>query len=100
MSAPDARLKTLVARQYGLDERAARLLVGDTLAELETSAASLAKLLQERREPEPVAGASDMFSGAAARKAQRQRVLVDALCGRVPRVGFANSSASSPRPPG
>jgi hypothetical protein len=83
MSGSDARLKTIVAAEHGLDHEAARLLVGETLAELETSAASLAKLLGERAGQEPpVAAAPDLFTAAAALKTERKRALLDALVGR------------------
>jgi hypothetical protein len=85
MSEPDSELRVAVAVHHGLDRRAARFLTGGTIEELEASAASLAGLIGEREEPDPVADApSDLFGGAAVRKAQRQRAILGALTGRQP----------------
>jgi hypothetical protein len=82
MSEP-GELRHLVADEYGLDHEATRFLRGSTLAELEASAAALAKLLGER-DREPAAGAPDLFTAAAVAKAERQRALLAALTGRAP----------------
>jgi hypothetical protein len=87
MSGPDdTRLKTLVARQHGLDGRAARLLVGGTVEEVETSATALVKLLHERAEEDqgPAAPSPDPFAAAATAKAERRQTLLAALTGRAP----------------
>jgi hypothetical protein len=47
-----AELRRLVAREHGLDDKAAGFLSGDSLDELEQSASALAKLLAGREEPE------------------------------------------------
>jgi hypothetical protein len=61
----DVKVRRQVAAEHGLDWRAAKLLVGSTIPELEQSAVELAN----------------------AQKAERRRTLVDALCGRRPRDG-------------
>jgi hypothetical protein len=75
-----------VARQHGLDGRAARLLVGETVEELEGSAAALQELLRERAEDErgPAAPSPDPSTAAAAAKAERRQTLLAALTGRAP----------------
>jgi hypothetical protein len=78
-------LRSIVASEYGLDRNAARLLVGETVEELETSAAALAKLLGERRDQGRAADAPDPFTGAAIAKRARQQALAAALTGRTPR---------------
>src|SRR5262249_21312171 len=79
-------LRRIVARENGLDDEAARFLTGETLGELEQSAATLAQLIGERREePEPEHEPTlDLFAGAALAKAQRKRALVGMLTGRAP----------------
>jgi hypothetical protein len=71
----------LVEFEHGLDADAALFLQGSTVEEVEASAAVLAKLLRKRDELDTPA---DLFAGAAARKAERQQALVDALTGRAP----------------
>jgi hypothetical protein len=41
--------RVLIAAEHGLDQRAARFLVGETIAELEESAIELARLIGQRR---------------------------------------------------
>jgi hypothetical protein len=77
-------LRSLVAREHGLDDEAAGFLNGSTLAELEASAAALVKLLGQRHEEEPAAEAPNPFAGAAIAKDARQRALLGALTGRSP----------------
>lgn len=80
MSGPDARLKTIVARQHGLDGRAARLLVGETVEELEGSAAALQELLRERARGR--ARSSRSFARSIHRRGSREgRAATDALSG-------------------
>jgi hypothetical protein len=84
--ASDAELRRAVAADHGLDERAARLLVGATVEELEASAAALARLIRERREePEPApASPADVFGAARRAKDARKRALLNALTSAAP----------------
>jgi hypothetical protein len=78
-------VRALIAREYGLDSEAAGLLTGETLAEVEASAAALSKLLGEQREARREQTlAPDFFTGAAAAKAERKQTLLEAITGRAP----------------
>jgi hypothetical protein len=77
-------LRRTVAVEHGLSLEAAQFLTGSTLAELEASAVALARMIEERREPES-ASATDFFAGAARAKAERKQAVLDAVTGRAPR---------------
>jgi hypothetical protein len=78
-------VRALIAREYGLDSEAAGLLSGETLAEVEASAAALSKLLGEQREARREQTLPpDFFTGAAAAKAARKQALLEAITGRAP----------------
>jgi hypothetical protein len=84
--ASDAELRRAIAAEHGLDPKAAPLLVGESIEELEASAAALARLIGERREEperEP-APAPDVFGAARRAKDAKRRALLDALGGRAP----------------
>ena len=98
MTEPDETLRQLVAAEHGLDRAEATFVAGTTLAELESSAAALARLLREQRgerlndqlpkldscEPvEEVEQPFDPFDCGQAIEAKRQRQaeLARALCG-------------------
>lgn len=83
MSVHNAEVRQFVAAEQGLDAEAAEFLAGSTVSELEANAAALAKLLgtAAAQEPEPAPRPPDPFSGAAERKAARQRDLVRSLHG-------------------
>jgi hypothetical protein len=77
-----------VAAQLGLPEQAISFLAGETLAEIETSAAALAELLAARHrtdsDPGPELGQTDdpltyAITNAPALKRQRQAALLAAL---------------------
>jgi hypothetical protein len=85
MSGPNFEARAAVAAHHGLDHAAAKFLVGETIEELETSAASLARLLQQRLPQEPAADALDPFAGTSIAKQVRQQQLLAALTGRSPR---------------
>jgi hypothetical protein len=78
-------LRREVAAVHGLPPAAASFIAGQTLEELEASAAKLAELIgaagarpeQERAEP-----LADVFGNTARRKQEQQRALVEALHGR------------------
>jgi hypothetical protein len=113
-SAELGRLRTLVATEHGLSQDAARLLIGETLGELEASADKLATLIGDRREQES-AITPGPFSDMAAARAERKRALALIFSGRAPqrpqqrdqRGRFAATAAdfsagarqSVPRPP-
>jgi hypothetical protein len=85
MNESQSKLRETIAAHHRLDRRAAGLLVGSTIEELEASAVKLAKLIEEREDEEPPAvstATSDLFAGARARKAERQQALVNAITGR------------------
>jgi hypothetical protein len=76
------QVRRTVAADHGLPAGSESFLTGSTLAEVEASAATFAKLVEERRrESEPPVG---VFERAAAAKAQRKRELVDLFSGRAP----------------
>jgi hypothetical protein len=80
----DLKVRRAVAVAHGLTWPAAKFLTGETVSELEESAARLADLLGRQREPEGTERPPSLFDIAAAEKAERKRTLVDALCGRFP----------------
>ena len=69
-----------LAAERGLGPDAARFLVGETVAEVEASAAKLASLIGSA--PEPAESLMGLFGHAPAEKQQRQRALIAALHGR------------------
>lgn len=76
-------LRATIAADFGLSGEAARFLVGSTVAELESSAASLVRLVgQNERQESPATPAADLFAGAGAAKVARQRAPIDSLTGR------------------
>jgi hypothetical protein len=89
VSDPDAdrgALREAIAGEYGLGDQAAALLTGSTVAELEQSAAALARLLSRnlqaadrREEPTPGMG---FFAAAAAARDARKRELTELFTGR------------------
>jgi hypothetical protein len=82
----DADVKALrkqVATQHELPLEAMKFLTGTTLAELDQSAATLAKLLGERRNEEPTT-APGPFTEMAAAKAARKQELAAIFTGRAP----------------
>jgi hypothetical protein len=82
----DVKVRRAIAEQHGLDWPAAKLLVGETVPELEASASRLAALLHERDEQhervERQRSPSGLFEVARAQQAERCERLVNALCGR------------------
>ena len=78
----DLKVRRAICEAHGLDWPAAKFLTGDTIPELEQSAARLADLLHKERPPEPSHQPPSIFEVAAAEKAERKRTLVNALCGR------------------
>jgi hypothetical protein len=85
MNESQSKLRETIAAHHGLDHRAARLLVGSTIEELEASAVTLAMLIEERKDEEPRSASTattDLFASARAGKAERQQALVDAITGR------------------
>ena len=101
MSEPDVELRSVVAREHGLDERAARLLQGETVAELSESAIALGKLLGEQRheqsaEHDPDARSQgDAISAALAATAAKKAALVEVFTGRAQRRDERGRFASS-----
>jgi hypothetical protein len=82
MTEGDSELRRIVAREQGLDEEAAGFLHGESLSELEESAAALGKLLGERRdEPEPEP-AHDFLAAMAAAQTAKKRTFLAAVVGR------------------
>jgi hypothetical protein len=82
MSEPQRELRKLIATKHGLNARAARLLVGETIEQLEQSATALVDLLDARREEqENQQPALGLLEQAAIDKAERKRTLVNALGG-------------------
>ena len=74
-----------IAASRGLDARAAGLLTGSTLGEIEASADALAQLVGAHDERERDAAPVDLLAASRQQKAHRQRALTDALLGRQPR---------------
>jgi hypothetical protein len=74
-----------VAAQHGLPEAAVSFLAGETLTEIEASAARLAELLAERHRPDPEPEESepesmaDLIAKSVIEKKQRQAALIAAL---------------------
>jgi hypothetical protein len=99
VSEPDEALRRVVADVHGLDLEAARFLTGETIAELDESAATLAKLIGEHREqePEPIAADQSLFADVFAATAHRNRELA-ALASRaasISRSSLASVGATS-----
>jgi hypothetical protein len=101
-------LRQLIAAKHGLDARAARLLVGESIEELERSAAKLAQLVGARREQEAEPEPEGFFAAAARAKAARKQELAAIFTGHAPqprdeRGRFAEfnrgARASAPPPP-
>jgi hypothetical protein len=86
MTDPDLKVRRAVAQAHGLDWPAAKLLVGETIPELEESASRLAEILRARNEQQERAeqprSPSSFFAVAAAEKAELRERLLSALCGR------------------
>jgi hypothetical protein len=82
MSEHDAELRQVVADQYGLPDGSAAFLRGTTVEELEQSASEFARLVGDRREPEPTYQLGDLFSAGA--RAERKAQLARLFSGRPP----------------
>jgi hypothetical protein len=79
----DTELRQAVARAHGLDPEAAPLLIGETVDELDASAAKLARLIAERHEQETAAAATPgPFTNMAAERARRKAELAAIFTGR------------------
>jgi hypothetical protein len=83
MSDPLWQLRVEIVEAHGLPARAAALLVGETVEQLERQADGLAALLALHggltvRQPR------DVVAVAAGERERRRRELVDALSGRLP----------------
>jgi len=74
-------LRREVAHAHGLDTAAASLLHGETLEQVEASAATLARLINTRSHPEPEPP-HDPLTQALINKAQRRRTLTALFTGR------------------
>jgi hypothetical protein len=107
VSESSAELCQLVASEHGLPEESATFLSGETLEEVEESAAQFAKLLGKRREQQT---ATSFLARAATAKAERQGALVNLFTGRTPQRprdehgrfasgGFDGGARQSPPPP-
>ena len=83
MTDPLAEVREAVAAKHGLPARAAILLHGDTVEEVEQSAERLTTLVESHDPGEPPQPPS-ILEWARAEKAARQRSLIDALTGRQP----------------
>jgi hypothetical protein len=86
MNESDAELRQAVARAHGLDDEAAPLLIGETVDELDASAAKLARLIAERHEPgsgrEPASSElPGPFTNMAAERARRKAELAAIFTG-------------------
>lgn len=95
------QVRATIAREAGLDDRAAAFVQGDSVEAIEESAASLAKLLGERADREAtISQASDPISASLRSRAERKAALVQALHGRPqdrardPQGRFVSASAS------
>jgi hypothetical protein len=83
LSDDGAELRRIVAAEHGLDPKAAPLLVGETVEELDANAAALVRFVGERQEPEPEL-AQGFFARAAEAKARRKKELLALFSGRAP----------------
>jgi hypothetical protein len=72
-------LREQVAAAYGLDRRAAALLVGTTMHELEASAEKLVELLDRSGDREPES--AGLFGDIAAAQADRKQALAALFAG-------------------
>jgi hypothetical protein len=75
-------LRRLAATEHGLPPEATGFLTGSTLTELDESAAALAKLLGESRDPEPTAAPAGPFADMAGDRARRKAELAAIFTGR------------------
>jgi hypothetical protein len=82
VSEPDKALRRFVAAEHGLDWRAANLLQGATVDELERSAEKLANLIGSHREEEEEPAPTDIFRAARQATAERKHGLGMLLSGR------------------
>jgi hypothetical protein len=85
MSDTVTELRRAIAAQHGLSPVAASLLAGESVEELDASAAALARLVGEgREEPESVAEAAlaDLFDPRA--RARRKQALTELFAGQPP----------------
>jgi hypothetical protein len=80
----DVKVRREVAVRHGLNWRHAKFLSGETMSELEQSAASLAELLGKKRKPDEPEHELGLYERAAIAKAERQRTLLATLSGRTP----------------
>jgi hypothetical protein len=80
---PDPQLLQDVADRFGLPAEAASVLHGQSIEQLEQSAAELARIVAASRpaEPEPESELAGALAAAAAAKAQRRSQLIGALHG-------------------
>jgi hypothetical protein len=78
---PDVKVRRLVASEHGVHWRAANLLTGETVEELETSAAALKRLIDARREQEH-APTTDIFTAARIATSERKHRLGLLFSGR------------------
>jgi hypothetical protein len=76
--------REIVAAEHGLDERAARFLSGETVEEMEASAAALAELIGRRVRGGRAAPAADPISTALASKSSRKAERHALFTGRAP----------------
>jgi hypothetical protein len=79
-------LRSEVAATHGLGADAVPFLAGTALAEIEASAGLLASLVASSGAEEQTAPLAALFTHGAARKAERQRALIQALHGRQPQA--------------
>jgi hypothetical protein len=77
-------LRRQAVNAHGLPPEAVTFLGGSTLAELEESAAALAKLIGERRVEERTTAQPGPFTDMAAAKARRKQQLAAIFTGRTP----------------
>lgn len=101
-TAPDARLEALrreVATAHGLGPAAVPLITGETVEQVEATAARLARVLNTGNHPEPKRKPEpprDVFAEASAAKAQRKRELAALFSGRPqPRDELGRFAATS-----
>lgn len=81
MSELDVRAE--VAREHGLDLRAATFLTGTSLEELEASASRLAQLIAKHDHSEPDPSQPNFLADLRAGREQRRREILDVVTGRV-----------------
>jgi hypothetical protein len=75
--------REIVAAEYGLSPEAAKFLQGETLEEVEGSAATLVQLLGEHRDEQPAQALDPITAGMRA-KAERKAELHALFTGRTP----------------